>query len=88
MADDTIGAGHNSIGPDVNKLIRSYVDRIERVEEEISTLNGDRKDIYAEAKGTGLDTKVLRALVRRRKMDRAERDEFDSMLELYEGVFG
>lgn len=88
MADDTIGAGHNSIGPDATQLIRSYVDRIERVEEEISTLNDDRKDIYAEAKGTGLDTKVLRALVRRRKMDKAERDEFDSMLELYEGVFG
>lgn len=68
--------------------IRAIVERIERLEDEKSTIAEDIKEVYAEAKGVGLDTKILRLLIRRRKMDRAERDEQDALLELYEGVFG
>ena len=63
--------------------LRSFVERIERVEEEIKGLTDDKKDIYAEAKGEGLDVKILREVVRIRKQDRNERDERDSLLDLY-----
>jgi uncharacterized protein (UPF0335 family) len=67
--------------------IRAFVERIERMEEEKKAIADDIKEIYAEAKGNGFDTKVLRTLIRRRKQDAAERAEQDALLELYEGVF-
>jgi uncharacterized protein (UPF0335 family) len=63
--------------------LRSLVERIERIEEEIRALNDDKKDVYAEAKSDGFDVKVLREVVRLRKQDRNERDERDSLLDLY-----
>lgn len=63
--------------------LRSFVERIERLEEEIKELSGDKKDIYAEAKGEGFDVKILREVVRIRKQDRDERDERDSLLDIY-----
>ena len=63
--------------------LRSFVERIERVEEEIKALSDDKKDIYAEAKGEGFDVKILREVVRLRKQDKNERDERDSLLDIY-----
>lgn len=63
--------------------LRSLVERIERLEEEIKQLTDDKKDIYAEAKGEGFDVKILREVVRLRKQDKNERDERDSLLDLY-----
>ena len=63
--------------------LRSFVERIERLEEEIKGLTDDKKDIYAEAKGEGFDVKILREVVRLRKQDKNERDERDSLLDLY-----
>ena len=63
--------------------IRSFVERIERLEEEIKGLSDDKKDIYAEAKGEGFDVKILREVVRLRKQDKDERDEHDSLLDVY-----
>ncbi|OYD80963.1 DUF2312 domain-containing protein [Azospirillum brasilense] len=81
------GIGHNS-GADVGGIaadrLRSFVQRIERLEEEKRGLQEDIKDIYAEAKGTGFDTKIIRMAIRRRKIDKADRQEQDAMLELYE----
>lgn len=68
--------------------LKAFVERIERLEEEKKALADDIREIYAEAKGNGFSSKVLRKVIRRRKMDKAERDEADAMLELYEGVFG
>ena len=68
--------------------LKAFVERIERLEEDKKAVADDIKEIYAEAKGNGFDTKVLRMLIRRRKQDRAERAEQDALLELYEGVFG
>ena len=56
---------------------------VERIEEEIKGLNEDKKDIYMEAKGEGFDVKVLREVVRLRKQDKNERDERDSLLDVY-----
>ncbi|GAA4247459.1 DUF2312 domain-containing protein [Azospirillum formosense] len=81
------GIGHNS-GADVGGIaadrLRSFVQRIERLEEEKRGLQEDIKEIYAEAKGTGFDTKIIRMAIRRRKMDKADRQEQDATLELYE----
>ena len=63
--------------------LRAFVERIERLEEEIKQLSDDKKDIYAEAKGDGFDVRILKEVVRLRKQDRKERDERDSLLDLY-----
>ena len=63
--------------------LRSFVERIERLEEEIKALTEDKKDIYAEAKGEGFDVKILREVVRLRKQDEKERDERESLLDVY-----
>jgi uncharacterized protein (UPF0335 family) len=63
--------------------LRSFVERIERLEEEIKGLSEDKKDIYIEAKAEGFDVKILREVVKLRKQDKAERDERDSLLDVY-----
>jgi uncharacterized protein (UPF0335 family) len=72
-------------GPDgvAGDRLRSFVERIERLEEEIKGLTDDKKDIYAEAKGEGFDVKILREVIRLRKQDEKERDERDSLLDVY-----
>ncbi len=73
----------DSPGDIAGPRLRSFVERIERLEEEIKGLTDDKKDIYAEAKGDGFDVKILREVVRLRKQDQKERDERDSLLDLY-----
>ena len=68
--------------------LRSFVERIERIEEDIKGLNEDKKDIYAEAKGEGFDVKILREVIRLRKQDESEREEHDSLLDLYLHALG
>ncbi len=68
--------------------LRALIERIERLEEEKKTLADDIKDIYAEAKGTGFDTKAIRTLIRLRKKDQAERQEEESILDLYKAALG
>jgi uncharacterized protein (UPF0335 family) len=68
--------------------IRAFVERIERLEEEKKAIADDIKEVYAEAKGNGFDTKVLRQVIRIRKQDRAERLEQEAILELYLAALG
>jgi len=63
--------------------LRAFVERIERVEEEIKALTEDKKDIYAEAKGQGFDVKILREVIRLRKQDQKELDEQATLLDVY-----
>ncbi|AWN35561.1 DUF2312 domain-containing protein [Methylobacterium radiodurans] len=63
--------------------IRSIIERIERLDEEIKDLMEAKKEIFAEAKGEGLDVKVLKEILKLRKQDKDERDEQESLLELY-----
>ena len=63
--------------------LRSIVERIEHIEQEIKELNEGKKEIFAEAKGEGFDIKVLREVIRLRKQDKDERDEMDSLLDTY-----
>lgn len=68
--------------------LRQWVDRIERLEEEKTELQGQMKEVYAEAKALGFDTKALRAVIRLRKQDARERAEFEMVLDLYLHALG
>lgn len=68
--------------------LRSLVERIERLEEEKKAIAGDIKEVYAEAKGNGFDTKVLRKVISLRKKDQAERQEEEAMLDVYLAALG
>jgi uncharacterized protein (UPF0335 family) len=68
--------------------LRSIIERIERLEEERTALTADIREVYAEAKGNGFDTKILRQVVRLRKLDRADRQEQEAILDLYMGALG
>jgi uncharacterized protein (UPF0335 family) len=68
--------------------LRAFIERIERLEEEKQGIAGDIKEVYAEAKGNGFDTKVLRKIVSIRKQDHAERMEQEALLELYMSALG
>jgi len=63
--------------------LRAIVERIERVEEEIRELTEGKKEIYLEAKGNGFDIKILREVIRVRKQDQKERDEQETLVEVY-----
>ena len=68
--------------------LKSIVERIERLEEEKKSTQDDIKDVYAEAKGNGFDTRALRTIVRMRKMDTDERREQEEVLETYMHALG
>jgi uncharacterized protein (UPF0335 family) len=68
--------------------LKSLVERIERLEEEKKAIAGDIKEVYAEAKGHGFDTKILRKVVSLRKKDAAERQEEEAVLDLYLAALG
>ncbi|MDE0921671.1 DUF2312 domain-containing protein, partial [Aurantimonas coralicida] len=63
--------------------IRSFVERIEQIESEIQDLNDGKKEVFAEAKGEGFDVKVIREIIKLRKQDKDERDEHETLLDLY-----
>lgn len=68
--------------------LRSFIERIERLEEEKKALADDIREVYSEAKGTGFDAKVMRQVIRLRKMESADRQEQEAMLDLYLGALG
>jgi len=63
--------------------IRTIVERIEHIEEEIKALNEGKKEILQEAKGEGYDVKVIKEIIRLRKQDKDERDEHETLLDIY-----
>jgi uncharacterized protein (UPF0335 family) len=68
--------------------LRSYIERIERLEEEKAALAEDIREVYSEAKGTGFDVKIMRQIVRLRKLDSADRQEQEALLEAYLAALG
>jgi len=63
--------------------IRSFVERVEQIETELKELNEAKKEIFAEAKGEGFDVKVLKEIIKLRKQDQDERDEHETLLDVY-----
>lgn len=76
------------VGGIAGKRLKAFIERVERLEQEKSELADDVKDVYAEAKGVGFDTKTIRKLIRLRKMDAEKRREEDELLELYKTAIG
>ncbi len=72
------------VGGVAKDRLKSFVERIERLEEEKQALAADIREVYSEAKGTGFDVRVMRQLIRLRKMDRDDRSQMEAILDVYE----
>ncbi|HLG88415.1 MAG TPA: DUF2312 domain-containing protein [Alphaproteobacteria bacterium] len=70
------------------KRLRTFIERIERLEEEKAGIAADIKEVFAEAKGTGFDVKVMRQIIRLRKQDVEDRREQEELLDLYKRALG
>ena len=68
--------------------LKSFIERVERLEEEKAALAADIREVYSEAKGQGFDTKIMRQVVRMRKLDKADLQEQEALLDLYLGALG
>ena len=68
--------------------LKSFIDRIERLEEERSALTADIREVFSEAKGTGFDTKIMRQVIRLRKLEKADFQEQEAVLDLYLNALG
>ncbi len=68
--------------------LRSFIERIERLEEEKAALAADVREIYAEAKSVGFDPKIMRQVIKLRKLDTAELQEQDALLDTYKHALG
>ncbi len=68
--------------------LKSFIERIERLEEEKAALAADIKDVFSEAKGTGFDTKIMRQILKLRKLDSADIEEQETLLDLYKRALG
>lgn len=85
---DTQDSAPKDVGGVAGQRLTSFIERIERLEEEKSALMEDIKEVYAEAKGVGFDVKVMRKLIGLRKMDTEKRRELEDILELYKAAIG
>ena len=82
MAEDVAASGVAA------EELKQFVERVERLEEEKAGISGDIKDVFAEMKGRGFDTKAVRSILRIRKQDHAQRQEEEAILELYLQALG
>jgi uncharacterized protein (UPF0335 family) len=76
------------VGGIAGERLKSLIERIERLEEERRTLSEDIKEVYAEAKGTGFDPKIMRQIIRIRRRDKDELDEEETLLDVYKRALG
>jgi|TARA_B100000315_G_C14019691_1_gene338258 uncharacterized protein (UPF0335 family) len=68
--------------------LRQFIERIERLEEEKAALASDVREVYAEAKAVGFDPKVMRQVIRLRKMDSADQQEMEALIDVYKHALG
>lgn len=85
---ETASIGHNSATKLAAEQLLSVVQRIERLEEQKAEVADDIKDVYAEAKGTGYNSRALRTIIKLRKQDPAERAEQETILDTYKQALG
>ncbi|MBK8159149.1 MAG: DUF2312 domain-containing protein [Rhodospirillaceae bacterium] len=78
----------DAVGNNSAEHLKSFIERIERLEEEKANIGQDVKEVYAEAKGTGFDTKIIRKLIALRKMEPNDRQEQDELLDIYMRAVG
>jgi uncharacterized protein (UPF0335 family) len=82
-----VARGKRGIMPDVGGIagpqLKSFIERIERLEDEKRALGEDIKEVYAEARGSGFEPKIMRQIIKIRRMDKEEHDEQETLLDLY-----
>lgn len=94
MADDASSfsdhprQGGDTLNATAQTQLRTVIERIERLEEDKAGVMADLKEVYAEAKGNGFDSKIIRKVVRLRKQDKAKRLEEEALLDLYMSAVG
>lgn len=86
MADDA--SSIEVLNTTAQGKLKSIVERIERLEEDKAAVANDLKEVYAEAKGEGFDTKILRKVIRLRKQETAKRQEEEALIDLYISAIG
>lgn len=91
MADDVFSAAASD--PDVltataQGRLKSFIERIERLEEDKQAVMNDMKEVFAEAKGEGFDVKIMRKVIRLRKQDKVKRQEEEALVDLYLSAIG
>lgn len=85
ISDNSTEKGNGKVAKSsfAKEALKSFINRIERLEEERAALSADIREVYSEAKGTGFDTKIMRQVIRMRKLDKADFQEQEAMLDLY-----
>ena len=78
----------SEVGGVAGDRLRSFIERIERLEEERATIAVDIREVYAEARANGFDPKIMRQVVKLRKMESGDRQEQEAMLEIYKEALG
>ena len=86
MADDA--SSIDTLNATAQTQLRTVIERIERLEEDKAGVMADLKEVYAEAKGNGFDSKIIRKVVRMRKQDKAKRLEEEALIDLYISAIG
>ena len=76
------------VGGIAGERLKSLIERIERLEEEKKTIQEDIKEVFAEAKGSGFDTKIMRQIIKIRRMDKDDLDEQETLLDIYKRALG
>jgi uncharacterized protein (UPF0335 family) len=76
------------VGGIAGERLRSFIERIERLEEEKRTLAEDIKEVFAEAKGSGFDAKIMRQIIKIRRTDKDDLDEQETLLDIYKRALG
>jgi uncharacterized protein (UPF0335 family) len=87
-SDDFLDTSPERMKAAHNQRLRLFMERIDRLEDEKKGIADDIKDVYAEAKATGYDTKIMRAIRKRMKMTPDARNEFDALMETYGAELG
>ena len=78
----------NDVAGVAGDRLRSFIERVESLEEEKNSLSEDIKEVYSEAKGTGFDIKIMRQIIRLRKMEAGDRSEMEAILDVYKRALG
>ena len=88
MPDGSAVSKKTKAGPISADRLKSFVARIEKLEEERKAIGGDIRDVYSEAKGVGYDVRTMRRIVSLRRMDAAQREEEETLLDTYKHALG
>ncbi|WP_428681519.1 DUF2312 domain-containing protein [Reyranella sp.] len=88
MPDGSSISKKTKAGPISADRLKSFIERIEKLEEERKAIGGDIKDVYSEAKGVGYDVKTMRKIVSLRSMDASDRAEAETLLDVYKHALG